>query len=345
MAKSSSSSNKAFFLAVLMAVSVPSAALAWEEGSPDSILTVSVDMGSDDAGDGSGDGDGGSSCTGFATMELSSTALSSRPDVVQPGIANPSIQQRLAALATSAIEEKVVSINDTLDGARVFTRSQSVSGSWEIKSDWITRSTENRALAGELAQQNLSQFDGEYTVSFSAQTPSLAMIDRRTYVTSPFSLSYDATTCDSDGDARAEIRVIRTDVQARGFVNNASTWLSVELPEVYTGCCSEEDYRNYLASLYERFNVSSLMEVAADGGFKGEAYLLKSSTRSDGDRRLETIASVPNDYSDDSDDIELYGSEGTATLRAVTKLYGELSQNAQLRTQYGFWMEVFPYGN
>jgi hypothetical protein len=355
MTKSSSSSNKALLLAVLMAVSVPSAALAWEEGSPDSILTVSVNMGSSDAGD--NDDEDGGSCTGFATMELSSSTLQSRPDKIQPAIATPNIQQRLAALAMTQATFTTLSLGDTEDGAGgdlILTKSSQVSGSWIINPEWIQLNPRNEAIASELAQMDLSDHDFEIPVSFSAETPSLAMIDRRTYVTSPFTVTYDATTCESDGEARAEIDVMRTEVQARTISNGDGNWSSVELPsrDGSVDCCwddqSSQQYLLYLSSSAAAYDVATLRELAADGLFKGEAYLLKSRTASDGDRRLIPVAMRPNDfynYGEDDDGLDLYGSSGTATLRAVTKLYGELSQNAQLRTQYGFWMEVFPYGN
>lgn len=347
MTKTSSKSNKALFLAVLMAVSIPSSALAWDmDVEPDAILTVSVNMGSSDAGDGNGEV---SDCTGFASMELSASVVQSRPEKVQPAIENPNIQQRLAALAMPTALGTTLSLNDTYDGVRILTKSSEVSGSWIINSDWIRSSTNSKVIASELAQQDLSQFDGTSTISFSAATPSLAMIDRRTYVTNPFTVSYDATSCESDGEARAEINVMRSQVQARTIVEGDGTWVSVELP-VRNGygdhqwCCSDEAVSAYVASSLAAYDVNTLREIAADGEFRGEAYMLKTRTASDGDRRLSPVALRPNDDGG-FDGIGIYGDSGTATLRAVTKLYGELSQNAQIRTQYGFWMEVFPYGN
>ncbi len=337
------------FVALLMAVSIPSSALAWESsGQPDAVLTVSVNMGSSDAGD--GDGGGGEVCSGFATMQLSASVLESRPDRVEPAVSTPSIQQRLAALATPALLGYSLSLNDTFNSERVFTRSQEVSGSWVINSDWIQNDNDHRIMAEELAQLDLSNFDfGAASVSFSDVTPSLAMIDRRTYVTSPFTVSYDATSCESDGDARAGIYIERTELEARTTVNGEQVWNSVELP-LRNGvppseCCyNDEAYEEFIATSIAAYNVGALREVAADGLFKGEAYILKSRTASDGDRRLSPVATRP--YSEfNYDEVGLYGSSGEATLRAVTKLYGELSQNAQLRTQYGFWMEVYPYGN
>jgi hypothetical protein len=287
-------------------------------------------------------------------MELSSSTLQSRPDKIQPAVATPNIQQRLEALAMTGVTFQTLSLTDTFTvnnvEERILTKSSEVSGSWIINPNWIDSDLDNEAIAAELAQMDLSNHDFEIPVSFSAETPSLAMIDRRTYVTSPFTVTYDATTCESDGDARAEIEVMRTEVQARTISNGDGNWSSVELPSRVEGfgCCSQEEYALYLASSAAAYDVATLRELAADGLFKGEAYLLKSRTSSDGDRRLNPIAMRPNDfydYGEYNDGIELYGSSGTATLRAVTKLYGELSQNAQLRTQYGFWMEVFPYGN
>lgn len=320
-----------------MAVSVPSAALAWDDDvTPDSVLTVQVNMGSNDAGD----SEGGDSdlCTGFSTIALSSTVLQSRPDVVQPGVANPNIRQRLAALATGTAQGRSLSLNDTVNHDNdsstpevlVLTKSSEVSGSWIINSAWANVENAQWSLAQELAQISLQGFDWQNQVlSFSAETPSLAMIDRRTYVTSPFTLSYDASTCASDSTADAEVEVERTDLEVRSTVNGRSEWISVELD-------------------WERSNpydVRSLLEIAADGGYRGEAMLLKARTQSDGDRRIGPMASSPGERDDGDWSSSIYGVSGVVDFRAVTKLYGDLSQNAQFRTQFGFWMEVYPNGD
>lgn len=335
MAKSSSSTNKAFFLAVLMAVSVPSAALAWNsENDPDAILTVTVNMGSADAGD--GDGGGESGCTGFSSMELSASVVNSRLDRISPARQNPTVQQRLAALGTAPALGTSLSINDTHNSAPILTKSSEVSGSWVVDPDWA-QTQNGRAIAGELVQLDLSGYDGSNTISFSAATPSLAMIDRRTYVSSPFSVSYDASSCASDAESEASVFMERSNLQYRTTVNQNSVWESAELPSV-----GNVDIYGWINA---RYNVGRLIELAGDGRFEGEAYLLKSRTQSDGDRRLDYLAYIPFDGMDGGWSGSISGVEGTATLRAVTKLYGDLSQDAQLRTQYAFWLDVDPNEN
>lgn len=326
MSKSSSASNKAFLLAFAMIVSVPSAALAWDSDSnPDSVLTVSVDMGSNDAGDNSSSESG---CTGFASMELSASVLQSRPERVQPAIANPTLQQRLAAIAS--YPWAVPSIDGAFNDVRYFTRSANVTGSWTVNSDWVEsvvdgvrnnqNSPDQKAVLEELLQVDLTNYDGS-ALTISPETPSLAMVDRRTYVTSPFTLSYDASSCVSDSMAEAGVSIQRTDLEVRAN----GGWNSVEL--------------DWDGSPY---NATNLLQIAADGGYRGEAYLLRSRTLSDGDRRINNVASQPGEY--DCCGPVFEGDSGVSTMRAVTRLYGDLSQNAQFRTQYGFWMEVWPYG-
>lgn len=339
MAKSSSSSNKALFLAVLMAISVPSAALAWDnENDPDATLTVTVDMGSDDAGDGNGDGDSG--CTGFATMELSASTLQSRPERVQPAVAVPNIQQRLEVLASLDLIYPSVNLNDTFDAQggrqRILTRSSEVTGSWVINPNWLApgQNTPRWVFAEALVGPDVFDlWDAEEELIVSPETPSLAMVDRRTYITSPFTVSYDATTCESDTDSWASIDIERSNLEAFLTVDGTRRWSPVELEFQEEG------------EFGTRYSANALIRLARDGEFRGEAYLLKSRTSSDGDGRTSRIAwDVFNDDGS-ANETDISGESGTAELRAVTKLYGELSQNAQLRTQYGFWMEVLPYGD
>ncbi len=340
MTKSSSTSNKALFLAVLMAVSIPSASLAWDnENDPDSTLTVNVDMGSEDAGDGNGEGDGDSGCTGFATMELSATTLRSRPERVQPAVSAPNIQQRLEALAaTDAFIP--VNLNDTFSSGngqeRVLTRSSEVTGSWVINPNWLTpeENLSRWIFAEALVGPNLLDlWNAEEELIITPETPSLAMVDRRTYITSPFTVSFDATTCESDSRSTANIDIERSNLEAFLTVDGMRSWTPVELEVDDSG-----DYPSM-------FNPTSIMALARDGEFRGFAYMLKSRTRSDGDSNTSFIAYDVYNSDGSANETGISGESGTAELRAITKLYGELSQNAQLRTQYGFWLEVYPYGD
>lgn len=355
MTNASSSKNRALFLAVLMAVSVPSASLAeGETHTPDAVLTVSVNMGSNDAGDG-GDSSG---CNGFSSLRLSAAQLESRVERVFPAVANPTIQQRLAALKTPSIQERTLSLNDTVEvlvngeavNVRVLTKSDTVSGSWIVHPQWINRwsaqnDTSRRegalAIVSELIQQDLSSYgvnDPFWTdeiISFSATTPSLAMVDRRTYITSPFTVSFDASTCESDVDSEARISIERTPLEASSLVNGTSRWLSVET-----------DWDSGLHTL------APFLTSASEGGFRGDAHLVQQSPVGfEGDGRFSwKVAALPFGGDGGLDPWDYYwqdtisGESGDIAMRGVTNLSGELSQNAQFRTTYLFWMEVDPTG-
>lgn len=354
MTNASSSKNKALFLAFLMAVTIPSAALATEEDFPDAILTVSVNMGSNDAGD----GEGGSGCTGFSTMGLSATQLQSRVERVTPGVANPTIQQRLAALRTPELFGVSLGANDTVlvsdNGAsvtaRVFTRSEIVSGSWIIRPEWINQwdgewdgdeRLEALKIISELTQQDLTRYvlnDPFWTdevLSFSPETPSLASVDRRTYITSPFTVSYDASSCLSDSDSEARITIERTPLEASSTVNSIARWSSVET-----------DWEAGFSSL------SSFLAAASEGGYRGDSHLLQQTRPggdSEGERGSWKVAPVPlaadTDWWDSRWNDDISGEAGDIGMFGVTNLSGELSQNAQFRTTYMFWMEIDPSGD
>lgn len=353
MTNASSSKNRALFLAVLMAVSVPSASLAeGETHTPDAVLTVSVNMGSNDAGDG-GDSSG---CNGFSSLRLSAAQLESRVERVFPAVANPTIQQRLAALKTLSLHEQSLSLNDTVPvlvngetvNVRVLTKSDTVSGSWIVHPKWINRwaSDDDRrvgalAIVSELIQQDISSFglnDPFWTdeiISFSATTSSLAMVDRRTYITSPFTVSFDASTCESDVDSEARISIERTPLEASSLVNGTSRWLSVET-----------DWDSGLHAL------APFLTSASEGGYRGDAHLVQQdSVGYEGDGRFGwKIARLPFGGDIGPDPWDYYwqdtvsGESGDIAMRGVTNLSGELSQNAQFRTTYLFWMEIDPTG-
>ena len=340
-----------------MAVSIPSASLAVGElDTPDAILTVSVDMGSNDAGDG-GDSAG---CNGFSSMGLSTAQLESRVERVIPGVANPSIQQRLAALKTLSIYGRSLSVNDTVEvtidnqlvPVRVLTKSETVSDSWIVHPQWINRwSSDNDtnrrqealAIVSELIQQDISgyglndDFWTEEVISFSATTSSLAMVDRRTYITSPFTVSFDASSCESDVDSEARISIERTPLEARSIVNESSRWVSVET-----------DWESGFHTL------APFLTDASEGGYWGDAHLVQQSLAGfEGDGRFSwKLATVP--FGADAQDPNSWqyfwqdtisGESGDISMRGVTNLSGDLSQNAQFRTTYLFWMEVDPTGD
>jgi hypothetical protein len=327
----SSSSNKALFLAVLMAVSVPSGALAWNhENDPGEVLTVNVNMGRNDSGDGNGDGEDDGGCTGFSTMALSATTLTSRPERVDPGVANPTLDDRISVLSSTREFGIALSRLSTFTYGqqiveRVFTRSQVVTTSWMINTAWLDEAPDpetyldRRYVAEELTQLDLGQWQGT-PLTISAETPSVAMVDRRTYITSPFTVSFDATNCESDDLAEAEVLVERSNLEA--FVpSNEVPWSSVELGELELG---------------------GLLQLAADGEFRGYSYLQDIEFEDEGTIDVGTIGRLPEELYDDDFDSE---EAGTFMLRGVTQLFGELSQNAQLRTRYGFWLEVYPMGD
>jgi len=339
-----------------MAVSIPSASLAVGElDTPDAILTVSVDMGSNDAGD---DGDN-SGCNGFSSLRLSTAQLESRVERVFPAVANPTIQQRLAALKTLSLYGRSLSVNDTVEvlidnepvPVRVLTKSETVSGSWIVHPQWINkwsgqydvdRRQEALAIVSELIQQDLSSYGlndpfwTEEIISFSATTSSLAMVDRRTYITSPFTVSFDASSCESDVDSEARIYVERTPLEARSIVNESSRWVSVET-----------DWESGLHTL------APFLSDASEGGYRGDAHLVQQSQAGyEGDGRYSwKLATVPFGAENNLRPWEEFwqdtisGENGDISMRGVTNLSGDLSQNAQFRTTYLFWMEVSPTGD
>ncbi len=312
-----------------MAVSVPSAALAWNhENDPGEVLTVNVNMGRNDSGDGNGDGEDDGGCTGFSTMALSATTLTSRPERVDPGVASPTLDDRISVLSSTRefgiplSRLSTFTYGETVE--RVFTRSRVVTSSWLINTNWLDEAPNQefgnrRSIAQELTQLDLNQWDGE-PLTISAETPSLAMVDRRTYITSPFTVSFDATNCESDDLAEAEVLVERSNLEA--FIPaNEVPWASVEF--------AEED-------------LSGLLQLAADGEFRGYSYLQDIEFEEEGTINVGTVARLPEELYDDEFDSE---EAGSFMLRGVTALFGELSQNAQLRTRYGFWLEVYPFGD
>jgi hypothetical protein len=235
-----------------------------------------------------------------------------------------------------------VNLNDTFnlqgERQRILTRSSEVTGSWVINPDWLAigENFERWVFAEALIGPEVAELwaeDEELIVT--PETPSLAMVDRRTYITSPFTVSYDATSCESDTVAWASVDIERSNVEAFLTIDGARRWTPVEFE-------FEEEEAGEFAT---RYSATPLIGLARDGEFRGEAYLLKTRTSSDGDGRTSRYAwDVFNDDGS-ANETGISGESGNTELRAVTKLYGELSQNAQLRTQYGFWMEVFPYGD
>lgn len=357
MTNASSSKNRALFLAVLMAVSIPSA--AFSEGlpneMPDEVLTVSVNMGSNDAGDSSSS----SGCTGFSSMAMSTNQLQSRVERVTPGVETPTIQQRLAALRTPSLVGMGLSFNDTVtfyDGQAdvtvpALTQSAGVGTPWNVHPMWIEQHRggdnniaysewfEAREVLSELTQQDLSGFDENHplwsddaaladALSFSAETPSLAMIDQRTYITSPFTMSFDASNCESDSQTKARVMVLRDELKVGSIQNNLSTWSPVE-------------------TSWDSFNsLAPLLSQASEGGFRGDSRLLHYFTR-DQEARVTRKALMPFGNNGPGWDGSPYFDESEAgefTLRAATYLFGDLSQNAQIKTQFMFWMEVSPTG-
>lgn len=309
MSNSMSRSSKAIVFSLLATLSIPSAAMAWDSPyDPDAILTVSVDMDSSNNDDGEG-------CNGFATMALSSYALDSTIDINRPGVDNPTIQQRLQPFGLTLSE---------LDGNGdpAFFRVNGA-GDWMIDRDWANsnRSTTAELIGSVVTNDNLivdgNTYDASFDITISPSISSIAMVDRKSYVTEPFTLTYDANTCVSDTYTEAEIYVDRSPLQVRQTEGFNTSWTPLE-----------NDGPDYSSN--------NMIELAQQGRFSGYAYLSRT-TQIGGETFTREFAEF---YDLDELDEIAGGTSGETTLRAVTSLYGDLSVNAQFRTQYAFWMDI-----
>lgn len=291
-------SAKTLALALAVATAIPSASLAWDGGdTPDYIVSVSID--SVRSGDNSA-GPDDQLCTGFSSMSMSSTVLSSRLERVQRGTENPTIQQRLSAAN--------LSLNFTFEGQRVFNRVTDSPGVYSVLSAWAS-SYQN--LAATVDYNSDGFIDGD--------DASLANFDSLTYVSEPLAISYDANSCMDSWDT-AEVYVERTPVEQRmTSLESGSWWEDIE---------GDQEVLS---------DVNLLQSLVAGRSIYGYAYL-KRNTQIGGTTFDAEFAEFP--YCDDCGDNNnriLSGETGTTTLRAVTRLHGE-SVEGQFRTRYGFWL-------
>lgn len=301
-------------LALIAALSVPSSAVGFGEDLPDETLTVFVNM--SPGGSGSENG-----CTGFSSMSLSDNELVSSLDRNRPGVANPTIQQRLQPFELNP--DQKVEVDNSQDPAFFRVDGQ---GDWMIDRVWASANKVDAAgiLGGTLREENGVytlvvggvDFDGTYDLTISPTIPSVAMVDRKSYVTQPFTLTYDASSCVSDLDTIADISVERSALQVRRQDNGNSFWSQIE-----------GNGRNTTAQ--------QMISLAAAAQFSGHAYLTRT-TPLGGAAFTRTFAQ----NFEGSDDVA-NGTSGETTLRAITELFGDLSVNAQFRTQYAFWMDVY----
>ena len=289
------------FLCALSLLAIPSASFAWDgDTEPDEVVTMTVDL---PATDGSG---GGGTCNGYASISTSTGTLAATLNQVVPAIQEPTLAQRVAYFGFSiddtytwydnVAQNYVITtiFNDNLDGTLSFASTWSAeAGNSFIKSQLDTNS------------------DG--LVSSADSSP--LMMDRRVFATSPFQVSFDASTC-VDSDAYGAVWVDRTPVETRLEVNGSPTWQDAE---------------------FDPFNQSNaLADISSSPNVNANAYLLRSVRVLDG--LINVPLQVANCY-DCSNPPILAGDEGTTPVRGVMQMYGDRTEG-QYRVKYGFWLEL-----
>lgn len=286
------------YLCLLSILAVPSASFAWDSDiEPDEVVTMTVDL---PATDGSG---GGGTCSGYASINTSVGTLAATLNQVIPAIQDPTIQQRIAYFGFTFEDTYYWDNNGQPTYSAIFT--DNLDGTVSIASTWS-------AISGNAFVSSQLDTNADGLISSADQSP--LMMDRRVFASSPFDVSFDASTC-VDSDAYGAVWVERSNVEARSE-DGGSSWQTAE---------------------FNPLNQSnSLVDISVSPNVNANAYLLRNV------RALDGLANIPLQVAQCSGCFSppiLAGSEGSTSVRGVMQMYGDRTEG-QYRVKYGFWLEL-----
>jgi len=299
---------KPALLTLAIATAIPSSAIAFDpDYIPDEMVTMTVDLPATDGSGGGGDG----VCSGYSSLETSATSLAGTLDEVNPGNSNPTLEQRVR-LYGYELDDTFTDSNDgdiaifTVDGDRL-----------EINSDWAAA---NSATAALLDTNDDGFIDGD--------DYSPLMLDRRVFVSDPFNVSFDASTCIDSlkfGLVWAERAPVETFVEDPD--DGYMYWKSAEID---------------FSQLFPIDSNDAPRVVATDEN-NASAYLLRPTAIAGG------LINVPLQLANYGIGFGppipvVAGDEGSASLRGVMQLFGDQTQG-QFRVKFGFWLEVDTFDN
>lgn len=293
MRKLDSRSIRTYAGLLILALAMPAAA-AHADPDPEEIVSVTIDLPSD-----GGDGQG---CSGFASLAVSTNTLTATLDEIRPGIANPTVVDRLNYFGLN------------LDSTHY---------------DGNTQTTEN-LFTGDATSVTYSQFlddyqtevldtdsDGDIDISDS----SFLTLDYRVFKTQDLEVSFSASSC-VDSDWLGSVDVTRGPVERREIIEgNGQVWVEAELDYL-----EDAQLQDFLVN----------DELGA-----GNAYLLRR-TQIGGQTFTRRFAEQAGCQPFDGCNANIMsGSGGMTRLKAITRIFGD-DAVGQYRTRFYFWMDVYP---
>lgn len=296
MTRKSSSFRATVALSLFVLTAIPSSALAWDSDTePDNVVTVTVDL---PATDGS---DNGGVCNGYSTITTSVNHLAATLDQVAVGNQNPTIDQRLNFYGNSLSD---AFYNSASEWVQVF--SDNGDGTYSINQEWASQQSWTA---------NALDTNGDGVISSADSSP--LMLDRRSYVTQPFTVQFDADSC-VDSYAYGAVWAERTEVEHRVVDQNGySVWTSAEF--------NPDDVPDPVAFFQSNPDLNA------------SAYLLRPT------RVMDGLVNIPYQLANYTGSCcnppVTAGDSGSASVRGVMKLFGN-ADAGQYRVNFGFWLEV-----
>jgi len=288
------------YLSAITLIAIPSTSYGWDSDiEPDEVVTMTVDLPATD-----GSGGGGGTCSGYASINTSVGTLAATLNQVIPATAEPTLEQRLSYFGFSDDDTYLWYDNGNPIYDPIFR--DNLDGTVSIASTWS-------AMGGNSFVTSQLDTNSDGLISSTDQSP--LMMDRRVFASSPFDVTFDASTC-VDSDAYGAVWVERTNVESRVLENGGSYWQTAEF--------NPADQAN------------GLLDISSSPNVNSNAYLLRSV------RVLDGLVNIPLQVAQCSGCFSppiLAGDEGTTSVRGVMQMYGDRTEG-QYRVKYGFWLEL-----
>jgi len=289
-----------------IAIAIPSSAIAFDSNDvPDRIVTMTVDLPATD-----GSGGGGGVCSGYSSIDTSASNLAATLDEINPGISNPTLEQRVQLYGFELDQ----TFEDADSNPLIFTEVEG-GGRLEFNTIWADANPEMVSLLDTNTDGFIDDED------FSP-----LMLDRRVFVSDDFTVSFEASTCVASskfGIVWAERSPVQTYLQDPQ--GGAMYWETAEI-----------DFFD-LAPIFP----NDPLRAAVTATNNASAYLLRPTRIADG---LINVPLQLANYVDGNNIPVVAGDEGSASLRGVMQLYGDQTQG-QYRVMYGFWLYVDTFDN
>ena len=287
-------------LAIAVSTALPSASIAFDsDDEPDQIVTMTVDLPATD-----GSGGGGGTCTGYSSLETSASNLQATLDEVDPGNQDPSLEERIGFYGFDLDEVF------TDSGGTEYAIFVEGDGSYlEINSTWSAIAA-NAGIVAALDTNDNGRVDSD--------DDSPLMLDSRVFASSPFTVTFDASTCVSS-ERFGVVWAERSDVET----------LVEDLDEGELNWESAEFYSD---------DEDDPFQGLLDGpGNKATAYLLRPTRIADG--LVNAPLQLANFQGYGIPIPVVAGDEGSASLQGVMQMHGNQAEG-QYRVKYGFWLEI-----